>query len=125
MKKELKYEEALKELERGKAVSCQFSSREDDMEVVRKKERLDYLYNLSKEGIQLCKIYLVSDSKSKIPENAIEISFDRAYEIVYVGDLVYYKGDGIEEKITTPTELINTRRKFEGSGRELVLYWRK
>lgn len=122
MKKELKYEEALKVLERGNAaVKCQFSSREDDIEVVRKKDRLDYLYNLAKEGTQLCKIYLISDSKTKIPENALEISFDEAYKKLFDGNLVYYQ-DGGEEEITTPTELITIRRKFEGSGKRLVLY---
>ena len=123
MEKELKYEEALKVLERGNAVKCQFSSREDDIEVVRKKDRLDYLYNLGKERTQLCKIYSVSESRIKVPENALEISFDEAYEMLYAGNLVYYKENGKEEEITTPTELITIRRKFERSGKKLVLYW--
>lgn len=123
MKKELKFEEALNVLEGGNAVICQLSSREDNTEVVRKKDRLEYLYNLSKEGIQLCKMYLVSDPKAKVPENAIEMSFDEAYEMVHAGNLVYYKEDGREGEITTVTELIGTRRRFERSGKKLVLYW--
>lgn len=123
MRKELKYEEALKALERGNAVKCQLSSREEDIEIVRKKDRLDYLYNLAKAETQLCKMYLVSKSKTKIPENALEISFDEAYEMVYARNSVYYKENDMEEEITTPAELINIRRKFERSGKNLVLYW--
>lgn len=123
MKKELTYEQALQMLKRGKAVTCQLSNREDDTEVVREVSRLNYLYNLSKEGTQMCKIYRIPHSKIKIPENAIEVSFDEAYEMVHSGELIYYKEDGEEEEITTITELMDIRRKYELQGQNLLLYW--
>lgn len=123
MKNEIKYEQALQMLKEGKAVICQLSKREDNNEIVRDVSRLNYLYNLSKEGTQLCKIYFVSQEKIEIPENATELSFDEAYKKVYSGELVYYKEDGEEEEITTIPELIELRRKSETQGQNLILYW--
>ena len=122
-KKEIKYSEALQVLERGKSVECQISSREDDVEIVHNKVRLSYLYELSKEGTQLCKIYAIVQKNSNLRENIIEISFDEAYEMVHAEEIVYYKEDGEEEEITTIQELIKIRREFELKGKELLLYW--
>ena len=123
MKKELKYEQALQMLKRGEAVTCQLSNREDDTEVVREVSRLNYLYSLSKEGTQICKIYRIPHSKIKLRENEIEVSFDEAYEMVHSGELIYYKEDGEEEEITTIQELMDIRRKYELQGQNLLLYW--
>lgn len=123
MKKELTYEQALQMLKRGEAVTCQLSKREDDLEVVKEISRLEYLSNLNKEDIQKCKIYRIPKTKIKFSENEIEVSFDEAYKMICSGKLVYYKEDGKEDEITTPTELMNIRRRLERNGKNLILYW--
>lgn len=123
MKKELKYEQALQMLKRGEAINCQLSNREDDCEVVREVSRLVYLYNLSKQETQLCKMYRISQSKSKIEENQIEISFDEAYTMIYSGNSIYYKEEGKEEEITDVQELLDLRKTYEIQGKKLLLYW--
>jgi hypothetical protein len=123
MQKELNYQQALKMLEQGESVKCQLSSRDDENEIVHSKNRLIYLCNLSKEGVQLCKIYRIPHKKINIPENASEISFDEAYRKLYNGKKVYYQEEGKEEKISTSNELICIRRKFEMHGEDLVIYW--
>lgn len=123
MKKELTYEQALQMLKRGEAVECQLSSREDDSEVVREVSRLNYLYNLSKEGTQMCKLSSISQSKNKLREDEANVSFDEAYEMVYAGNSIYYKEDGEEEEITSIPELVNLRRRYEMQGKKLLLYW--
>ena len=123
MKKELDYEEALQVLKRGESVICQLSNREDNTETVHSEDRLSYLHNLSKRGTQMCKIYRIPQVKIDIPNDAIEISFDEAYEMVAKGELVYYKEDGEEEEITTIAELISIRKKYELRGYVLLLYW--
>lgn len=121
--KELSLEKALKMLEEGKAVECQVSYREDDREVVLTKERLEYLHNLSQQGVQMCKIFEKAQEKVNIPEDSIEMSFDEAYEMVQAGDLVYYQNEGEEEEIISTSELINLRRNFTMRGKDLFLYW--
>ncbi len=122
-RKELNYEQAVKLLTQGKAVECQLSSRIDDKEVVHNPERLEYLHNLSKEGMQECIIYSIQQENTKVSEKAITISFDEAYNMVYSGEKVYYKEDGEEQEITTTNELIKIRRRFDLKGKNLVLYW--
>ena len=82
-KKELTYEQALQMLNRGEAVTCQLSNREDDTEVVREASRLNYLRNLSKEGTQMCKLYCIPQSKIKLLKNEIEIRDNS--ELIYYG----------------------------------------
>lgn len=123
MKTKLKYEQALQMLKRGEAVICQLSNREDNNEVVREVSRLEYLYDLSKEGTQMCEIYSIPQNKANIREDAIEMSFDEAYKMVYSGELIYTKHNGEEEEITTINELLNLRRKSELQGEKLLLYW--
>lgn len=123
MKKELTYEQALQVLKRGETVECQTNFREDNNEIVRTELRLKYLHDLSENGIQLCKIFKNFHGEVKLPQNAIEISFDKAYEMVYSGKLVYYNDDGEEKKITTTAELIKVRTGFELKGKKLLLYW--
>ncbi len=121
--KKLSYEQALNMLARGQAVECQLSSRREDNEVVRTSERLKYLYNLSKEGTQECIIYSIQQESSKVSEKSISMNFDEAYNMIYSGELVYYKEDGEEQEITTTNELIRIRRRFDLEGKNLVLYW--
>ena len=122
-RKELNYEQAVKLLTQGKAVECQLSSRTDNKEVVHNPERLKYLHNLSKEGMQECIIYSIQQENTKVSEKAISMNFDEAYNMVYSGETVYCKEDGKEEKITTVNELISIRRRFDLKGKTLVLYW--
>lgn len=126
MKKELTIEQALAVIKRGETVECQFNKREDEGEIVRTENRLQYLYNLSKSGIQLCKIYSMLNSEEeekKLPENVIEITFDEAYELVYHEGTVYYMEEGKEEEISTIKKLMELKRMSKVEGRKLLLYW--
>lgn len=120
MERELNIKEALEVLENGEKVECQLSYREDNREVVSSKDRLEYLYNLSAQGIQKCIIFKHTQDKVNISEDAIEMSFDEAYQMVFAGDLVYYQEDGEEKAIHSISELINLRR---AKGENLFLYW--
>lgn len=123
MRKEVKFEEALQILKRGEVVECQTKSREDITELVKTEDRLKYLYDLSLQGVQLCKIFKKVSEKVELPENAIEMSFDEAYEMAYAGESIYYKENGEEQKIATPAELIRIRTEFDMQGKKLFLYW--
>lgn len=120
-KREITYQEGLKELGRGNTVKCQLGSRVDNEEIVHSETRLTYLYELNKAGTQLCKFFVNTDCCTKIPKKAKEISFDDAYYKVHLGELVYYK-DGEEEEIISINELINIRRRCESKGKKLLLY---
>lgn len=124
MKKELKLEDAVKLLERGEVLECQLGSREDIREVVTTKERLEYLYNLSVQGaVRRCKIFKRTLDKVNIPENAIEMTFDEAYAMVYAKEVVFYQEEGEEKEINSVSELINIKRNFDIRAKELFLYW--
>lgn len=123
MKKELKFEQALKLLKRGEAVDCQLSDRSDNVETVLTEDRLRYLYDLSLQKVQLCKMYKVVSEKVKIPENAIEMSFDEAYEMSYAGEVIYYQENGEEQEVATLAELMRIRTEFNMQGKKLFLYW--
>lgn len=123
VRKELSFEQALKKLKEGKALEVQLSSRTDNTETVLKEDRLRYLYELSKQRVQLCKIFEKVPEKVKISEDEIEISFDEAYEMVVKGEAVYCKDGNKEEKIVTIVQLKTLRRMFETEGKQLFLYW--
>lgn len=123
MRKEVKFEEALQILKRGEVVECQTKSREDITELVKTEDRLKYLYDLSLQGVQLCKIFKKVSEKVELPENAIEMSFDEAYEMSYAGEVIYYQENGEEQEIATPLELISLRTEFNMQGKKLFLYW--
>ncbi len=122
-KQELSYEQAVEMLARGQAVECQVSKREDNKEIVHDLQKLDYLYNLSKEGTQDCIIYCIQQENDKTSEKDVKISFDEAYSKIHSGELVYYKEDEEEEEITTINELIRIRRRYDLEGKTLILYW--
>lgn len=122
--KEISYEKALKLIQQGKAVKCQTDYREDKYEVVHTASKLRNLYELSKQGVQLCKIYPILEKKVKLSENVLEVSFDEACDMIVSKNVVFYKNeDGEEEEITSVSELVNLRRTSEARGNKLVLYW--
>lgn len=124
MQKEISYEKALKVLERGEAVKCQHGIREDQFEIVHSVQQLNNLYELSKQGVQLCKIYPISQKEEKLSEDVIEMDFDEAYKMLISEEIIFYKNeDGEEDEITTVSELINLRRASETRGKKLILYW--
>lgn len=123
MRKELSFEQGVQLLKQGKVLECQLSSRVDNTEIVKKEERLKYLYDLSLSKTQWCKIFEKKEPKIKIPEDSIVMSFDEAYEMVHSGQVVFYQNDGEEEKILTISQLMNVRREFDVQGRKLLLYW--
>lgn len=124
MKKELKLEEALEVLKSGEVLECQLGSREDIREIVTTRERLEYLYNLSVQGaVRRCKIFKRTPDEVIISDNAIEMSFDEAYHMVFAGDLVYYQEEGEEKAINSVSELISIRRNFDIRSKTLFLYW--
>jgi len=122
-REELSFEQALIKLKEGKALEVQLSSRTDNTETVLREDRLRYLYELSKQRVQLCKIFEKVPEKVKISEDEIEISFDEAYEMLVKGEAVYYKDGNKEEKIVTVVQLKTLRRMFEAEGKQLFLYW--
>lgn len=122
-KEQISYETALLTIESGEAVKCQLGMREDQYTIVHTRVQLQYLYNLSQQGTQMCKMYLVPSKQTSSSENVVEISFDEAYKKVSSGQIVYFKDEEQEEEITGVSQLINLRRVSEARGEKLLLYW--
>lgn len=122
--KEISYDQAIKTIKQGKAVKCQHSNREDQYEIVHTITQLNNLYELSKQGVQICKLYSIPQKKEKLSEDVIELNFDEAFNAVATGEKVFFQNeDGEEEEITKTNELVRLRRANEAMGKKLNLYW--
>ena len=122
--KEISYDQAIKTIKQGKDVKCQHSNREDQYEIVHTITQLNNLYELSKQGVQICKLYSISQKKEKLSEDVIELNFDEAFNAVATGEKVFFQNeDGEEEEITKTNELVRLRRANEAMGKKLNLYW--
>ena len=122
--KEISYDQAIKTIKQGKAVKCQHINREDQYEIVHTITQLNNLYELSKQGVQICKLYSIPQKKEKLSEDVIELNFDEAFNAVATGEKVFFQNeDGEEEEITKTNELVRLRRANEAMGKKLNLYW--
>lgn len=122
--KEISYDQAIKTIKEGKAVKCQHGNREDQYEIVHTITQLNNLYELSKQGVQICKLYSIPQKKEKLSEDVIELNFDEAFNAVAKGEKVFFQNeDGEEEEITKTNELVRLRRANEAMGKKLNLYW--
>lgn len=121
--KEISYEKAKALIEKGEAVKCQTTNRVDQFTMVHDLSKLNYLYELGKNKVQLCIFYPVK-TKNNISEESIEISFDEAYNMLNAGYVVFYEDEaGGEETINDVAELISIRRSKESRGEKLLLRW--
>lgn len=122
--KEISYEKAKALIEKGEPVKCQTGNRVDQYEIVHSVLKLNALYQLSKERVQLCKLYQIPQTKKEFTDDELELDFDEAYKTVVSGERIFYKNkDGEEDEITTISELVNLRRASEARGKKLILYW--
>ena len=122
--KEISYDQAIKTIKQGKAVKFQHSNREDQYEIVHTITQLNNLYELSKQGVQICKLYSIPQKKEKLSEDVIELNFDEAFNAVATGEKVFFQNeDGEEEEITKTNELVRLRRANEAMGKKLNLDW--
>lgn len=121
--KEISLKRAKDLIEKGEPVKCQTGNRVDQFTMVHDVSKLNYLYELSKNKVQLCLLYQV-ETKKHISEDSIEISFDEAFDMLCDGNVVFYEDEaGGEETINDVPELISLRRAKESRGEELLLRW--
>jgi len=118
MKKEITYQRARELVNRGDFVICKWGEYEDQKEVVKTLNRLEYCQKLKLDKIRKADFY---ENYEVAPEkNCIQISFDEAYVMVHSKQKVFSKEDGEEIEISSMNKLMELRRQ---RGENLLLFW--
>ena len=117
--KKITYEQACKLLEEKKEVKCRVSARQ--IIIIKDQNELDNKRRLAEQGVQGFELYKEKE-KDIIPDGAMEISIDDAYDLLSKKEKVYSNLNG-EAAINGQTELNRMIMSSRVRGEKLLLYW--
>ena len=116
----ISYEKACKLLKKGKLVKCRINSRE--LVIVKDQNDLDVKKRLGKENVQGFELYYDKPIK-QVPENAIELTVDDAFELVNAAKTICYIVNGREVAVKNSMYLNALIRSANVRHEQPLMYW--
>ena len=114
------YEKACKLVKKGKLVKCRINSRE--LVIVKDQNDLDAKKRLGKAKVQEFELYY-DKPITQVPDNAIELTVDDAFELVNAAKTICYIANGKEESVKNTMQLSAVIRSANVRHEKPLMYW--